>query len=50
MQQKQDTTEPTIAPGMNMHDPLEEKASKQEIKKGDYTEVTRLSLDQTPEE
>jgi hypothetical protein len=42
--------EPTIAPGMNTHDPLEEKASEEDIRQGEYTEVTRLFLDRTPED
>ncbi|WP_197080973.1 hypothetical protein [Gordoniibacillus kamchatkensis] len=42
--------EPTIAPGMNTHDALEEKATEQDIEQGEYTEVTRLFLDRTPED
>lgn len=42
--------EPTIAPGMNTHDPLEEKATEEDIEKGDVTSVTRLYLDRTPED
>jgi len=42
--------EPTIAPGMNTHDPLEERASKREVESGDSTPVTRLYLDRTPED
>ncbi|WP_426455248.1 hypothetical protein ACP26L_34635 [Paenibacillus sp. S-38] len=42
--------EPTIAPGMNTHDPLEEKASESEVSQGDSTQVTRLYLDQTPQD
>ncbi|MEF3305580.1 hypothetical protein [Paenibacillus sp. GYB003] len=41
--------EPTIAPGMNTSDPLEERATEKDIERGDYTEVTRLFLDRTPE-
>lgn len=41
---------PTFAPGMNTDDQLEKKATKKDIKKGDYTEVTRLFLDRTPED
>ncbi|QQE73143.1 hypothetical protein KDJ56_14565 [Brevibacillus composti] len=40
---------PSIAPGMNTHDPLEEKATPAEIEKGDATRVTRLFLDRTPD-
>jgi hypothetical protein len=42
--------EPTIAPGMSLHDELEEKATEKEIEKNDSTTVTRLFLDRTPEE
>ncbi|WP_429844414.1 hypothetical protein [Brevibacillus sp. FIR094] len=42
--------EPTVAPSMYGHDPLEEKATEEEVEKGDYTKVTRLFLDRTPEE
>jgi hypothetical protein len=42
--------EPTVAPGMNTSDPLEEKATEREIREGDYTEVTRLYVDRTPED
>lgn len=42
--------EPTIAPGMNTHDPLEEKATEEEVRCGDATPVSRLYLDRTPED
>jgi hypothetical protein len=42
--------EPTIAPGMNTHDSLEEEPSEEEVRRGEYTEVTRLYLDRTPED
>lgn len=42
--------DPVIAPGMNTSDPLEEKASEEDIERGQYTEVTRLFLDRTPEQ
>jgi len=42
--------EPTIAPGMNTSDPLEEKATSNEKERDEYTEVTRLFLDRTPDE
>ncbi|WP_199929521.1 hypothetical protein [Brevibacillus brevis] len=42
--------EPTVAPSMYGHDPLEEKATEKEVEKGDYTKVTRLFVDRTPEE
>jgi len=42
--------EPTIAPGMNTSDPLEENATEEEIEEGQYTEVTRLYIDRTPDD
>jgi hypothetical protein len=48
-EQKHDE-EPTIAPGMNTHDSLEEKPTEEERQREDYTEVTRLYLDRTPED
>lgn len=42
--------EPIVAPSMNGHDPLEEKASTEELEEGQYTSVTRLFLDRTPED
>lgn len=48
--EKKMADEPTVAPSMNGHNPLEEKATSDEIKKGDSTSVTKLFLDRTPEE
>lgn len=45
-----DSHEPTIAPGMNTHDPLEQKASKQDIQHHNTTSVTRVYLDRTTED
>lgn len=42
--------EPTIAPGMHTSDPIEENATEEEIEEGQYTEVTRLYIDRTPED
>ncbi|WP_158289696.1 hypothetical protein [Paenibacillus flagellatus] len=42
--------EPTLAPGMNTSDPLEERASEEDVRRGNSTEVTRLYLDRTPDE
>lgn len=47
--QRRQKEEPTIAPGMNTHDQLEEKASNKEINEEETTTVTRLYLDRTPE-
>lgn len=41
---------PTMAPAMNTHDELEQRADEQEVEQGDYTRVTRLFLDRTPKE
>lgn len=40
--------EPSIAPGMSTHDPLEEEASATEVQAGESTPVTRLYWDRTP--
>lgn len=41
--------EPTEAPSSDTRNSLEENASEEEIEHGEYTEVTRLYLDRTPE-
>lgn len=41
------TNEPTIAPGMDDSEELEQHVSQNELEKGEYTEVTKLSLDET---
>jgi hypothetical protein len=41
--------EPNIAPGMSDHQELEEKAAEEEINEGDFTSVTQLYLDRTPD-
>lgn len=38
--------DPTVAPGMDDHEELNQDASNEEIKKDDYTEVTTLSYDE----
>lgn len=38
--------EPTVAPGMNDHEELEQEATQSEIERGEYTEVTHLSYDE----
>lgn len=48
--EKKNDHEPTIASGMNMEDELEQKADEEEVDKGEYTSVTRLYLDRTPED
>jgi hypothetical protein len=37
---------PTLAPGMNDQDVLEQSASENEVNKGEYTSVTTLSYDE----
>ncbi|WP_216772581.1 MULTISPECIES: hypothetical protein [Metabacillus] len=44
--QKNSTDQPTIAEGMNTEDELQQDASSEEISKGEYTNVTTLSLDE----
>ncbi|WP_164985294.1 hypothetical protein [Ammoniphilus sp. CFH 90114] len=46
---KNQHTEPTIAPGLDI-DELEEDATDEEVAEGDYTSVTKLFLDRTPDE
>lgn len=38
--------EPTIAVGMNTEGELQKDATMEEVKKGEYTQVTSLSLDE----
>ncbi|WP_169843579.1 hypothetical protein [Desulforamulus ferrireducens] len=45
MKQQANKQQPTVAPGMD--DFLEQDASPKEIKRGEYTKVTRLSYDET---
>jgi hypothetical protein len=37
---------PTLAPGMNDQDELEQSATENELEKGEYTSVTTLSYDE----
>lgn len=41
---------PTIAPGMETNDDLREEATEDEVNHGEYTEVTQLIIDRTPNE
>ncbi|WP_248924364.1 hypothetical protein [Paenibacillus hamazuiensis] len=50
MNKHHEQNEPTIAPGMNGSDDLEEKATEAEVEQGDFTSVTRLYVDRTPED
>lgn len=38
--------EPTIAPGLDDSEELEQSATRAEIEKGEYTQVTKLSYDE----
>ncbi|MDP4084154.1 MAG: hypothetical protein Q8934_06010 [Bacillota bacterium] len=38
--------EPTLAPGMDDQEELEQNATEEEVEKGDYTSVTTLSYDE----
>ncbi|CAG7652759.1 hypothetical protein ACFQI7_13345 [Paenibacillus allorhizosphaerae] len=40
----------TIAPGMNTHDEIEEKATNKEVQEGESSSATHLYLDRTPED
>ncbi|MBW7455901.1 hypothetical protein ACFOLF_02870 [Paenibacillus sepulcri] len=48
--EKKEEHEPTVAPEMDTHNSLEEEPTEEERERGDYTEVTRLYLDRTPED
>ncbi|GIP35039.1 hypothetical protein [Paenibacillus sp. J2TS4] len=41
--------EPTVAPGLEIIE-LDENATEEEIKSGDYTPVTSLGIDRTPDD
>jgi len=42
--------DPDVAPGMAMNDSIEAAATPDDIDNGEYTDVTRLYLDRTPED
>ncbi|WP_449621513.1 hypothetical protein [Robertmurraya sp. Marseille-Q9965] len=46
MNKKKNGHEPTMAPGMNDQEELKQDATDEEIDKGEYTNVTRLSFDE----
>ncbi|WP_170209243.1 hypothetical protein [Robertmurraya kyonggiensis] len=46
MNKKKNGQEPTMAPGMNDQEELKQDATNEEIDKGEYTNVTRLSFDE----
>lgn len=43
---KNNSNSPTIAEGMNTEDELNRDASSEEVERGEFTEVTTLSLDE----
>jgi hypothetical protein len=43
---KVSNNEPSIAPGMDDQIELEQVATKEEVEKGEFTEVTTLSFDE----
>lgn len=46
VEKKKNQTEPTIAPGMDDQEELEQKATSEDINQGDYTNVTQVSYDE----
>lgn len=46
MNKKKNRQGPTMAPGMNDQEELKQEATDEEIDKGEYTNVTRLSFDE----
>ncbi|MFK2824671.1 hypothetical protein QYG89_03020 [Bacillus sp. B190/17] len=46
MKKRKDIEEPIIAEGIDTEDQLKEKATQEEISRGEYTEVITLSLDE----
>jgi hypothetical protein len=46
MSYKEKKVEPTVATGMDDNEELQENATEQEIKDGEYTSVTTLSFDE----
>lgn len=46
MKDKNKGNEPSIAPGMDDREELERDATKAEVEKGKFTEVTTLSFDE----
>ncbi len=46
MKREKRKQEPPVAPGRDDREELERRASEEEIREGDYTEVTTLSWDE----
>lgn len=49
MDKKEKHKKPTVAPGMDDSEELNQQASASEVKKGEYTDVTTLSFDEVDE-
>lgn len=46
MGKKNKKKEPTLAPGLDDQEELEQSASEKEVERGEYTSVTTLSFDE----
>lgn len=46
----QQDEEPSIAAGLETNDALREEATEEEVRNGDYTEVTHFVIDRTPDD
>ena len=46
MKREKRKQEPTVAPGLDDREELEQRASEDEIRAGEYTDVTSLSWDE----
>lgn len=46
LNEKDKKKEPTVAPGMDDQEELEQSATEEEVDRGEYTSVTTLSYDE----
>ncbi|MBE3569422.1 MAG: hypothetical protein IMW92_04655 [Bacillales bacterium] len=49
MTNKKKEQQPAIAPGIDDEEELEQRATEEEIERGEFTEVTHLSYDEVDE-
>ncbi|MEJ9210746.1 hypothetical protein [Bacillus smithii] len=49
MVNKKKEQQPSLAPGIDDEEELEQRATKEEIERGEFTEVTHLSYDEVDE-
>jgi hypothetical protein len=49
MMNKKREQQPSLAPGIDDDEELDQPATKEEIERGEFTEVTRLSFDEVDE-